>query len=153
MADVTIREARSEDIGALVPLMQDFYQHERLPWDEARTRGLLAELIEDAKRGRVLLFGDGGEIVGYLVLTFGYSLEFHGRDALIDEFYVMEAKRGSGIGTKALKRVAEICGEENVVAVHLEADHQNVRAYDFYQQQGFKPHQRHLMTWWLKERT
>src|SRR6266404_8829453 len=76
------------DIDRLLPLMQDFYAFERLDYDEARQRHLIAELIADQTLGRLILFDQSDELVGYMVLGFGFSLEFHGRDCLLDEFYV-----------------------------------------------------------------
>jgi hypothetical protein len=40
--------------------------------------------------------------MGYVGLTLGYSLEFEGRDAFIDELYFQEPFHGQGIGAKAL---------------------------------------------------
>lgn len=148
---VEIREASESDITGLLGMMRNFYAHERLPFEPSRSERLLRELMTHDGFGRVLLFLDAGQLLGYLVLTFGYSLEFHGRDALVDEFYVVESERGRGIGTQALANVAGLCDALGIVAVHLEADHQNLRAYEFYKRMGFQPHKRHLMTWWLKD--
>jgi GNAT superfamily N-acetyltransferase len=41
--------------------------------------------------------------VGYIVLTFGYSLEYLGRDAFIDEFYLRESYRGRRWGRRTLE--------------------------------------------------
>ena len=41
------------------------------------------------------------------------------------------------------------CRELGISAVHLEADHFNVRGHEFYKRLGFKDHERHLMTLWL----
>lgn len=81
------------DIEQLLPLMQDFYAFERLPYEETRLRKLLEELIRNKDLGRLIIFDDADELVGYMVLGFGFSLEFHGRDCFIDEFYVRPERR------------------------------------------------------------
>ncbi len=146
---VSFRLATAADIPALLPLMRDFYAFERLPFDEERSRRLLAQLVADERLGRVLLFESAGTLAGYLVLGFGFSLEFHGLDALLDEFYVAPAHRSQGIGAQAIDEALRICREAGIAALHLEADHFNERAHAFYRRRGFKDHERHLMTRWL----
>jgi len=148
---VEFRALAQHEIDSLLPLMRDFYSFEKIAWDEARTRRLLAQLISDPKLGRIIIFERDDQLLGYLLLTFGFSLEFHGRDALIDEFYVLPEHRSSGIGKRALDYAIDIARQQGVSAFHLEADHFNQRAHDFYLRLGFKDHQRHLMTKWLKQ--
>ena len=146
---VSFRFAEIADIDDLLPLLQDFYSFERLPYDEARLRRLLPELIENRELGRLILFEDSKELIGYMVLGFGFSLEFHGRDCFIDEFYVRPERRQQGIGKAAVAFAIQTCREVGIKAVHLEADHFNARGHEFYKRLGFKDHDRHLMTRWL----
>lgn len=129
--------------------MQDFYAFEQLPYDEARLRRLISDLIADKNLGRLILFELIDELVGYMVLGFGFSIEFHGCDCLIDEFYVRPEHRSKGIGQAAVKFTLELCRNLGIKAVHLEADHFNARGHEFYKRLGFKDHERHLMTLWL----
>ena len=138
------------NIEQLLPLMKDFYAFERLPYEEARLRKLLEELIRDTHLGRLILFEDANQLVGYMVLGFGFSLEFHGRDCFIDEFYVRPERRQQGIGRAAVDFAAETCRALGIRALHLEADHFNERGHQFYKRLGFKDHDRHLMTRWLQ---
>ncbi len=138
-----------DDVPRLLPLLEDFYRFEHLPYDAARSEWLLSQLISDPHLGRVVLFEEAGELAGYMVLTFGFSLEFHGRDALIDEFYVRPESRCRGIGEAALNHAKAMCRALRIAAVHLEADHFNTRGHAFYKRQGFADHPRHLMTHWL----
>ena len=146
---INFRFAGQADSAALLPLMKDFYAFERLQFDADRTSALLLQLIENQQFGRLILFDESGSLVGYMVLGFGFSLEFHGRDCFIDEFYVVPAYRSRGIGQAAVAFAVEVCRSEGIKAVHLEADHINVRGYEFYKRLGFKSHPRHLMTLWL----
>jgi GNAT superfamily N-acetyltransferase len=150
MAD--FRFARPSDIPILIPLMQDFYLYERLPFDAVRTERLLNELLANEMLGRLVLFESQGEeaqertLAGYMVLTFGYSLEFGGRDALIDEFYVVPEARAAGIGADAIAHAAAICRELGISNVHLAVDYFNERVHGFYKRLGFRDHERHWMT-------
>lgn len=145
----SFRFARVSDIDALLPLIQDFYLFERLLYDETRLRDLLTKLIDDKNLGRLILFEDSRQLVGYMVLGFGFSLEFHGRDCFVDEFYVKPERRQQGTGQAAVEFALQTCRDVGIKAVHLEADHFNERGHEFYKRLGFKDHNRHLMTRWL----
>src|SRR5579884_760616 len=138
----SFRLAAHADLDALIPLMRDFYAFENLPWDEPRTRRLLAALLSDPRLGRLILIELGSSLIGYLVLTFGFSLEFHARNALLDEFYIAPAHRGAGVGSQALDHAASLLRQEGVAALHLEADHFNTRGHAFYLRHGFRDHTR-----------
>jgi GNAT superfamily N-acetyltransferase len=147
--DVTFRLAVDSDIDRLLPMIRDFYEFERLPYDAALLRKLLSLLIVDDRLGRLIVFELQNDLIGYMVLGFGFSLEFHGRDCLIDEFYVRPEHRSRGIGAAAVEFASKLCRDLGIEAVRLEADHTNVRGHEFYKRLGFKDHPRHLMTRWL----
>jgi GNAT superfamily N-acetyltransferase len=143
------RIAGAGDIPQILPMMRDFYSFERLEFNEERSRRLLSTIFADERLGRVVLLHCGEELAGYMVLGFGFSLEFHGRTALLDELYVIPAYRGRGIGGAAAEHAAAICRDLGIRCLQLEADYFNDRAHEFYLRRGFRDHQRHLMTRWL----
>jgi len=147
----TFTVAGDGDIEQLVELMHEFYAVEHLTFDEQLTRGALRQILSDGSVGAVYLVGDGDDIVGYLVLTFGFSLEFHGRDALIDELYLRESHRGRGFGKACLRHAEAVCRSEGVRALHLEVGRVNTRAQAVYRKAGYRDHDRHLLTKWLGE--
>lgn len=146
---LTITVATTEDEAVLRELMTEFYAHEGLVFDEARTLGTFRTLAADPNLGRVWIFRVDGEAVGYLAVTVCYSLEFAGRYALVDELYVREAHRGRGIATRALELAAEVCREMDLSALRLEVDVWNTRAKDLYRRLGFALQERHMMSRWL----
>jgi GNAT superfamily N-acetyltransferase len=145
----SIRFATKDDIEHIIPMIRDFYLFERLEYDEARLRRLIAELLAHETLGRLIVFVQAHELVGYMVLGFGFSLEFHGRDCFVDEFYVKPERRQQGIGRAAVEFATQTCRELGIKALHLEADHFNARGHEFYKRLGFKDHERHLMTLWM----
>jgi GNAT superfamily N-acetyltransferase len=144
-----LRTAVLADISQVLPMMRDFYTFEGISFDESRAVRLLTQLVNDVSLGRLTLIEQEGELVGYLILGFGFSVEFGGRDALLDELFVRPEFRGRGLGSAAIESAMSICKQEGIHALHLEADHFNKRAHDLYLRLGFKDHKRHLMTKWL----
>ena len=145
------RVANAEDIPTILPMMQEFYAFERIPYDEVRATRLLATLLSDPRNGRLIVMETNEVLAGYMIIGFGFSIEFGGRDALLDELFVAPEYRGKGIGARALEFAFELCRREGIEALHLEADHFNERAHDLYLRLGFKDHERHLMSKWLKQ--
>lgn len=135
--------------SVLVELIQEYYEFDSHPFDESTVRNALAKILLDDSLGRVWLIQDDGEAIGYIVLTFGYSLEYRGRDAFIDEFYIRESHRGQGIGTKTIEFIESVCPSLEIQAVHLEVERKNLVAQSFYRQVGFKDQERYLMTKWI----
>lgn len=136
-------------IPDLLELMQEFYTIEHLPYEESVARRGLRELFQMPALGAVHLIETEKHLAGYVVLTFGFSLEFHGRDGLVDELYIREGWRGRGLGRAALAFVEALCQKEGLAAVHLEVDRTNTRAQEVYRKSGYKDHDRFLLTKWL----
>ena len=142
----TFQEARLADTDVLLGMMRELYTVDRIPFDADLARTALTTLLQEPTYGCVWLITDGAEPVGYLVLTFDYSLEYGGRDAFIDELFVREGHRRRGIGTQALQMAEEACRERGLCALHLEVERSNVAAQAAYRRAGFVDHDRYLMT-------
>jgi GNAT superfamily N-acetyltransferase len=138
--------ADASDVELLVELMREFYAFDHIAFDEGAARVALEQILRDRRLGVIHLIRVETEAAGYLVLTFGFSLEFGGRDAFVDELFLRENFRGRGIGKASLELAGEVCREEGINALHLEVDRVNTRAQDLYRQAGFRDHDRYLLT-------
>ena len=147
--EVNFKPAAAPDSKLLICMMRGLYEHDQLEFDEQAARGGLTQLLGDEALGRVWLIEVDGAPAGYIVLTYGFSLEYHGRDALIDEFFIAESWRGRGVGRQALEFVAAFCRAQGLCAVHLAVDYTNERAQRVYRKSGFAAQERFLMTRWL----
>lgn len=141
--------ATKPELDTLLELMQEFYLIEQLNYDENIIRDGLHQIFENKNNGYAHLIKVEDKPAGYFILTFGFSLEFHGRDALVDELYVREEFRGKGIGSACLQQIENLCRQEGIHAVHLEVDHTNIRAKELYHRSGYYDHNRYLLTKWL----
>jgi ribosomal protein S18 acetylase RimI-like enzyme len=129
--------------------MREFYSVEHLEFDESSVGRSLRELFEHAEHGTLVLIEDERVPLGYLVLTYGFSLEFGGRFALLDELYVRASFQGKGIGTAAMSFVEDLCRQSGMAAVRLEVHRTNEIAQRLYRKGGYMDQQRDLLTKWL----
>ncbi len=140
------REASSADVDLIVPLVADFCRHFDYRFSESRTRAALLALLADPKLGRLFVVEQAGAVIGYLVLAFSFSLEYGGRTAFIDEFFIGPAGRGRGLGRQALDFAAEVCRAQEINAILLEAEESNPRAAALYEKAGYEYLGRRLLT-------
>jgi diamine N-acetyltransferase len=155
MASLEFREATREDEAVLLPMMRRLAEQEpgKIQFDEGAARDAFRKLLQLPAFGRIWLFSEGGRPVGYIILTIGFSFEFHGHDAFIDELYVEGPFRRRGFGRQAVAFLEAGAREMGVNAVHLEVDDGNDPAFELYRRVGYEDHDRHLMTKWLKKRS
>jgi GNAT superfamily N-acetyltransferase len=127
------RLARLEDLDILATLSAEFNEIDGHHHDDHRVRAALTPLLQDDRLGTVYLIGEPP--VGYAVVTWGYSIESGGRDALLDEIYVRS--RGAGIGGDALEAVLADLRTRGISRVFLETERPNDSVRKFYARHGF----------------
>ena len=151
MSALTIREAELRDEAILLRMMRKLAEHPPglVQFDEAAASAAFHKFLGLPNFGRVWILYEGIVPVGYIVLTIGFSFEFRGHDAFIDELYVEEDFRRRGYGRQAVVYLEERAREMGVNAVHLEVDLGNEAAFELYRRAGYEDHQRFLMTKWL----
>jgi diamine N-acetyltransferase len=104
-----LRIATTSDLTLLVDFMRQFYAIDKYSFDAPIARQVMQQIVEDDSLGRVWLIDYAGVVIGYVVLTFGFSLEYRGRDAFIDELFLLDAYRGQGLGAQILQFVLDAC--------------------------------------------
>ncbi len=139
---VGFRTATSADLSRVRDLIRQYYKFDDIPFDGKAIRSGLKILLRNPALGEVWLVEDGALPVGYLVFTFGFDLEFGGRQATVTDFYLAPKYRGTGLGRKALKRVFRRLRTLGVPAVELQVSENNSRALAFYKRLGFQAHAR-----------
>jgi ribosomal protein S18 acetylase RimI-like enzyme len=146
-----MRPAAIEDVPQLVALMTEFYSEAATPLDSKRAAVAFSALLADDRLGHVWLIQAGEGDVGYVVITFSYSMEFGGRNAFLDDLFVQAPFRRAGLGTAALKELRAFCAKQGVRALHLETGRDNAAAQALYRRAGFKVTDRQLLTLVLAE--
>ncbi|NOD34104.1 MULTISPECIES: GNAT family N-acetyltransferase [unclassified Ruegeria] len=140
-----LRLARPEDLDRLMALVTAFHAEARIEQDADKTRNALAPLLEGIPHGCVYLIGPGRAPLGYIILTFGWSVEFGGMDGFVDEIYIRPAVRGRGIATEVLLDLPKALAGAGLTALHLEVDRTSEAAQKLYLRTGFKPRDRYML--------
>jgi ribosomal protein S18 acetylase RimI-like enzyme len=141
-----VREARREDVPALVAMMDEFYAEAAFTLDRAEAHASFETLLSDPRLGSVQLVEDKGEVVGYLVVALVFAMEHGGITAVVDDFFMRPAWRGRGLGTAALAHVRSACLARGVRAMRVEVGHDNAAAQAVYRHNGFATVDHRLMT-------
>ncbi len=130
--------ATTDDLAKLEPMVAGFHAFEGIESTEEGRRAALTPLLEGSPHGVVYLIGIRRAPVGYIVISFGYSIELGGIDGFIDEFFIRKSVRGRGMGSEVLSSLLPSLGEHGVKALHLEVDPQNAAAQSVYRRAGFR---------------
>jgi diamine N-acetyltransferase len=144
--EILFKESQIKNIPEILKMMQAFNALDNYPFDPDLRKKNLLQFIISKELGRLWMIFDGTSVIGYVVLTFGFSFEFKGRDAFVDELFLQENYRSKGIGSQAIDFVLRQTKSLGVKAVHLEAEKHNEKGNRLYTKKGFKEHNRLLMT-------
>jgi ribosomal protein S18 acetylase RimI-like enzyme len=138
--------ANSETIPNVLEMMEDFYSLDDYPFDNEKNEKNLKVFISNPELGRLWLIKFENQIVGYICLTFGFSFEFGGRDAFIDEFFIKAEFRNMGIGQQTMDFIENESKELEVKSIHLEVEKHNKTGNKLYLNKGYVDTGRHLLT-------
>jgi ribosomal protein S18 acetylase RimI-like enzyme len=145
------RLAVESDADALLEFMQAYYTFDGHGFDREKARVALTALLRDPKLGLAWLILDGDAAVGYIVLCIGYSLEWLGRDAFVDEFYLREEYRGRGWGRQSMTFLEEAARAAGIRTLHLEVVEKNTSALQLYRKLGFAEHRSTFLSKWIAQ--
>ena len=143
-----IRRARLSDLPELASMMAEFNRAEHIRWRPQRVLPAVRRLLRDRRLGCVLVAedGDGRELSGYAVATFGYDLEYAGPDAFLTEIFVRPRHRRTGEGRRLLRAITERMRDGGAGAIHLAVWPANRAARRLYEAAGFAPLPRLVLT-------
>jgi GNAT superfamily N-acetyltransferase len=143
-SDINFRVAQFIDIDPLMVLVHEFYEFEQITINDDVSKAFTA-LLSDEQLGVIWLICDRDRPIGYIALTFFFSMEYHGRCGLVDELYICSEYRGQGIGKQVFKMLENYCEQFHLKSLSLVVDFWNEQAEALYTKLGFRREQRHLM--------
>lgn len=132
-----MRRASPDDVERLVTMMAEFYAESPYALNHRRAAEAFTVLLADERLGYVWFIQANSQDVGYVVLTLCYSMEYGGASAIVDDFFIQRAFRGSGLGKAALAEVRSFCASQRIRAIHVETGPDNAAAQAVYRRAGF----------------
>jgi GNAT superfamily N-acetyltransferase len=135
-----IRPATRDDLPAIVKLIRDLAEYERLAHAVDLDEGKLAEhLFGPHPYAEVLLADDGGRVVGFALFFHNYST-FRGRPGIyLEDLFVEPAHRGKGLGKALLVAIAKLAVERDCARVEWSVLNWNEPSIAFYKSLGAVP--------------
>lgn len=140
----SFESVRAEDAGVLLAMARDFHREDGHPLDAAG-EDAIARIAAGEPFAPAWIARQGEDVVGYVVITLGFSVEYGGRDGFIDDFYLAPQARGRGIGRKMLSFAVAKAKQLGIRTLHLEVELGNDPALDLYRSAGFEETGRRLM--------
>ena len=139
MTELTVREARPDDLDAVVGLLREDVIREV---DESQVPAsayadAFAEILGDAHQQ--LLVGEvDGEVVATAQLTWVRHLTYVGGLMCgVESVRVRSDRRGQGLGTRLVEHILDLARERGAARVELTTNARRVRARAFYAELGF----------------
>lgn len=139
--DITLRDARREDVPAIVAMLaDDALGVTREVMTEPLPASYYAafDALDRDPNNRLLIAEINGEIVGTLQITFIHGLSRQGaKRALIEAVRVASLHRGKGFGEQIIREAVEMARREGCAMVQLTTDKSRKDAHRFYERLGF----------------
>lgn len=149
---VALQRAGPADLERIVPLVGAYHAFEHIDSRADQRESALGRLLAEPELGGIWLIFENRELAGYIALCRGFSIEFNGFDAFVDEFFLAPEFRGRGIGKAVLAAIKSEAREAGINALHLEVARDNRNARRLYSGAGFEAREKYvLMTVMLDE--
>ncbi len=132
--------ARPDDLPRLLPLVAAFHDSAGIAQDDTAHADALAPLLDGSPHGAVWLIGPRNAPLGYMAISFGWSVGFGGLTAGVDEMFIRERLRGRGLARSALIALLKALRGQDVRGVRLEVSEANAPAWALCTSLGFEPH-------------
>jgi len=142
---LSLRVATAADVVEILPRTRALQDHEGIEISDAALESALRTLLASPELGGVWLIVRDDATIGYAIVSYGFDLEFGGRDAFLTELFVDETARKSGAGSQALALLDPELRARGVRAVHLQVRPDNP-AMRLYERSGFVASPRRIMT-------
>ena len=132
------RQVKRADYSELRGMIHELYREDpsTKQISDKKISKTFRKLRDKPDKGKIVIFEDEKELVGYAILIPYWSNEYGGNILHIDELYVKADYRDRGVATSFLKQLVR--RNHDAVALQLEVTPSNTRALNYYQKLGFR---------------
>ena len=136
-----------EDRAPLLSLVTRCHEERRIAMDDAAREAAIGPLLEGSPLGAAYIFGPRRAPIGYVIVTFGWSVELGGMEGTLDEIFVRPSVRRRGIGGSILHDIGAALSDAGLRALHMRVDAADAPALSLGRRAGFIPRDetRHLV--------
>ncbi|AMV41981.1 MULTISPECIES: GNAT family N-acetyltransferase [Paraburkholderia] len=132
-----IRAATPDDVGAMLALMYELAEFEKLTHLFIATEDGLRDALFGARPSAEAIVAErDGKMIGYALFFHNYSTFLGRRGLYLEDLYVQPTERGTGLGSKMLRYLAALAVERQCGRFEWSVLDWNQPAIDFYQKMG-----------------
>ena len=137
MTKLIIRQAAIQDLSKLVPIFDDYRVYFKQTKNPVMVEQFLFEKFEHLE-SVIFIAQLQDEVVGFAQLYPVFSSLTLQRVWILNDFFIAEEFRGSGVGTQLFAKVKEFTLLTRSKGIELSVEHTNKKAWAFWEKQGFK---------------
>lgn len=137
--------AKPADLTKLCDMVAAFHTEAAIDSTQTSRQAAIGPLLDGIPHGAAYLIGPARSPIGYVIITFGWSVEFGGMDGYIDEIYVRPTIRNRGIASEVLSDLPKALAGAGLKALHRKLDRQSEANQRLYTRAGFKGREDYLL--------
>jgi len=131
-----IREGQKEDLPEVIELVRSLAKYEKALDQVTNTvEAMVVDGFGDKPMYGLLVADKDGKLVGYSIYYYRYST-WKGKRLYLEDIFVSEAERRTGIGKELFQRTIEIGEQTNCTGMMWQVLDWNKPAIDFYKCYG-----------------
>lgn len=128
-------------------LVEKFHDETAAAFDDAHRSATIEPLLQGSPLGAIWLIGPQRAPMGYVLVTFEWSIDAGGMVGWVREIYLRPNVRKRGIGTETLHAIAVALRGGGVKALHVTLPETGQTGRTFWQRAGFRDEtQMHVLT-------
>lgn len=126
-----------EDAAALLSLVARCHEERGLALDDAAREAAILPLLEGSPLGAAYIFGPRRAPIGYVIVTFGWSVSLGGMEGRVDEVFVRPSVRRRGIGGSILHEIGAALSDVGLRALHMRLEEGDGPGHSLGRRAGF----------------
>jgi ribosomal protein S18 acetylase RimI-like enzyme len=140
-----INLAKPDDFPRIDAMVARFHDEMGIASTDDSRNAALSPLLDGSPLGAIYILGPVKAPVGYVVITFGWSVEFGGMDGFIDEIWIRPSVRRRGLATEALLSLSHALSGAGLRALHLEVRKDDESTQRLYRKNNCAPREEYLL--------
>lgn len=126
------------DDTQVLSLMARYHAERGFDYDDLHRATVAAPLLDSSPLGAIWLIGPARAPLGYVLVTFGWSIQYGGMTGTVEEVFIRSSVRKRGIGTEVLHAIAVSLGNAGINALHVKLEGEDTDIERFCTRVGFK---------------